>query len=190
MSPDEVLTEARRLYADGDLLGADRALAVIWRDANSDRPPEVLHLLAEIRIQGGQYRDAEGFLKQAIKLEPNNARWHFALGQMFLVADQPSHAMTSLAQAQRLDSQMNHVDRLYASAAIAAKRPADAEAAARRMLKDSPSSRGYDALSVALFHRGKYKEALAAAEDALKYDITSHGALHSKGAALLKLNST
>ena len=37
---------------------------------DGDRPVEVLHLLAAIRTQGGQFRDAEEFLRNAIKLEP------------------------------------------------------------------------------------------------------------------------
>jgi predicted Zn-dependent protease len=187
MSPDEVITEAKRLYANGDFVGADRVLAVWWRDANSDRPAEVLHLLAAIRMQAGQFADAENFLRQAIKAEPNNARVRAALGELYGVAGHPTHALIKFAEAQKLDPALSKIDRVYAIAAIAAKKPAEAEVAARRMLMEGPSIHAYDTLSIALREQGKGKEALAAAEEALKLDATNHAALHSKGAALLKL---
>lgn len=182
MSPEEVLNEAERVFASGDVMGAERVLAKLWSDTTS-APPAVLHLLGVIHFRTRDFVGAERFLRRAIKAAPNDARHHAALGELLARARHFDHAANSFAEAARLDPKLLRVRLAYGQAAFRAERYGEVEQVARALLKEAASAEAWDMLSCALRELGKHKEAAAAAEEALKIEPGNAPASHSRAAA-------
>lgn len=182
MTPEEVLSEAERVFASGDVMGAERVLARLWSDT-TNAPPAVLHLLGVIHFRTRDFVGAERFLRRAIKAAPKDARHHAALGELLARARHFDHAANSFAEAVRLDPKLPRVRLAYANAAFRAERYSVAEEVGRALSRESPSAEAWDLLSCALREQGKHKEAAAAAEEALRIEPGNVPASHSRAAA-------
>ncbi len=98
---DAQLDHARNLYAQGDVLRARDAYALLTRSY-----PFEWHLywaigICEMRI--GRLREAEGPLRRAVELAPNSSTAHSWLGEWFLRKGMIPNALEHTATALQLD---------------------------------------------------------------------------------------
>jgi tetratricopeptide (TPR) repeat protein len=176
MNTDQVLTEAETAANRGDIAGAERILRQAWPDMER-APGDAMHLLATFRILEGKAGDAEQLLRAAARAEPTSLRHPIALG----------HLLT-YAEAMRIDPRWRGLRLAFCQAAYQSGRAVEAEQVARQQLKEAPSADAWDMLSAALRAQHKGKEALEAAEEALRIDRNHRNAQNSRGAALLLLD--
>lgn len=187
MNAEQVLTEAETAANRGDIGAAERALRAAWPDM-SKAPGDAMHLLATLRIREGKQADAEHLLRGAARAEPTSLRHHIALGHVLVGMGNHAGAAEAYAEALRIDQKWPGLRAAYAQACYNAGRAADAEMAARQLIKDEPSAAAWDMLSAALRAQNKGKEALEAADQALRLDPNDINARNSRGAALLLLD--
>lgn len=187
MNTEQVLTEAETAANRGDIAAAERTLRQAWPDM-AKAPGDAMHLLATFRIREGKQSEAEQLLRAAVRAEPTSLRHHIALGHVLVGMNNHAGAADAYAEALRLDQKWPGLRAVYAQACYKAGRGADAEMAARQLLKETPSADAWDVLSAALRAQHKGKEALDAADQALRLDPNHIDARNSRGAALLLLN--
>lgn len=187
MNTDQVLTEAETAANRGDIAGAERILRQAWPDM-ARAPGDAMHLLATFRILEGKAGEAEQLLRAAARAEPTSLRHPIALGHLLTGAGNHAAAADAYAEAMRIDPRWRGLRLAFCQAAYQSGRAAEAEQVARQQLKEAPSADAWDMLSAALRAQHKGKEALEAAEEALRIDRNHHNAQNSRGAALLLLN--
>ncbi len=187
MNAEQALIEAETAANGGDLAAAERTLRQMWPDV-AKAPGDALHLLATLRLHEGKVADAELLLRGAVHAEPKSLRHHIALGHVLTGAGNHAGAVDAYAEALRIDPRWPGLRLVFAHAAYKAGRTAEAETAARQVVKEAPSADAWDVLSAASRAQGKGKEALEAADQALRLDPNHFNARNSRGAALLLLN--
>jgi predicted Zn-dependent protease len=187
MNAEQALTQAETAANRGDVAAAERTLRQMWPDM-AKAPGDAMHLMATLRIREGKTADAEHLLRGAARAEPTSLRHQIALGHLLTGAGNHAGAADAYAEALRIDQKWPGLRAVYAQACYQAGRHEDAEMAARRLVKEAPSADAWDMLSAALRAQNKGKEALDAAEQALRFDANHHNGLNSRGAALLLLN--
>ena len=183
---EQALDAAEEALRRDDLNGAEAALTRAWPDAQQ-MPSDGLHLLGDVRARQQRFADAEKQYRAAVAAAPDALRHHIALGNALAAVQNHAGAADAYANALRIDMNWPGLMQVYALSCYRADRYEEAEKAARRWLKDSPSPEAWDALSCTLRALGKHQEALAAADEALRLNPSSAPAQHSRGAALLQL---
>ena len=94
----EIALQARRA---GDLRRAESACeAILTVDPNR---PEAWHLLGLLRSEGNDTSGAVELIRQAIDLDPTNARFHFSLAEVFQKLGQDQRARQVYSHARQLD---------------------------------------------------------------------------------------
>jgi len=186
MDFETVFAEADRLMQAGDFDAAERWLTTHWIDPAS-APTEALHAMGVIRFNQNRPDEAEQFFRQAAEREPESLRHNIALAHFLVQRGDAAGATTAYANAMRIDRTWPELSENYARAAYRSGRHDEAEKAARYAIELAPSVGAWDTLSCALRAQGKPKDALAAAEEALRLAPQHPGAMHSRGAALLEL---
>ncbi len=189
MNAAEALRNAERQLQAGDALGAERILAMLWADT-ANAPASALHLLGLIRRAQKRAPDAERYFRRAIQAEPKAARHHAALGELFAGIGLHAHAVSAYATALSLEPGDAGVGYALARSALDAGRPAEAEHAARAVLAVAPSPECWEVLSRALSAQDRLEEALAAIDEALKFqpDLFSAGIARANTLARLGRN--
>lgn len=187
MNTEQALTEAETAANRGDIAAAERTLRQVWPDM-AKAPGDAMHLLATLRLREGKAADAEQLLRDAVRAEPTSLRHRIALGHVLAGASNHAGAADAYAEALRIDQKWPGLRAAYAQACYQAGRAEDSEKAARQLLKEAPSADAWDMLSAALRAQNKGKEALDAADQALRLDPNHINAKNSRGAALLLLN--
>lgn len=137
--------------------------------------------------RAGDLHGAERTLRDAIAATPDDARLHFALGEFVSRLGYPSHAVDSFRAALRLQPQYPGAKRALARASLEARRGQDAEATAREMIAEAPSSDAWDILSCALRQQDKLEESVAAGDEAVRIDVGSASARHNRAISLNRL---
>ncbi len=95
----EMALEAHRV---GNLQRAESACeAILTVDPNR---PEAWHLLGLLRNQSNDARGAIELIRQAIDLDPTNARFHFSLAAVFRQLGHEQRARQVYSHACQLDS--------------------------------------------------------------------------------------
>jgi tetratricopeptide (TPR) repeat protein len=186
MTTEDTLTQADQLLNKGDAAGAERVLSSAWPD-RAAAPAEALHTWAMVRFQQKRLGEAELLLRDAARLEPQSLRHQIALGHLLMAANNSVGAVDAYAAAMRIDRNWPGLAAVYARSVYSIGRYDEAEKAARFWIEVAPNAAAWDTLSCALRMLNRDKEALAAAEEALKLSPNDAGATHSRGAALLKL---
>ncbi|MGD9965305.1 MAG: tetratricopeptide repeat protein [Hyphomonadaceae bacterium] len=186
MSQDAALDQAEAALQRGDAAGAEQAIAKQWRDL-SKAPGDALHIMAMVRMAQNNVVEGEQYMRSALRAEPNSLRHHIALGHILSAAGKHGEAVDSYTAATRIDPTWPNLYVALAFANYHAGRPLEAERAAMEALK-RPSADGWDVLSCALREQGKGREALQAADEALRLDWRHLNAQNSRGAALLMVN--
>ncbi len=183
MNPKRVLRKAGELVETGDFLGAERALLACWPDI-SKAGAEAHYLLGLIRRAQRRPEDALRLLHAALAGDPSQARYHFAVGDLRASLGNALSGAQALAEALRLDPEFPNARRAFARAALNAGRFADAEAAARLLLSQTPDADAWDVLSCALREQERVPEALVAAEEALRLAPAWSAAQHNWAVAI------
>jgi len=186
MDIEAILVEAERILQTGDYDAAERVLTAYWPDPTT-APAEALHTMALIRLNQNRPAETEQLLRKAVELEPQSLRHNIALGHFLLEQNDDAGATDVYAAAMRIDRTWPELSTTYARAAYRSGRHDEAEKAARYAIELAPSAVAFDVLSCALRAKGKAKDALAAADEALRLAPQNPGAQHSRGAALLDL---
>ncbi|WP_395648121.1 tetratricopeptide repeat protein [Terricaulis sp.] len=137
--------------------------------------------------RAGDILGAEKTLRSAIRATPNEARLHFALGELVQRMGYAGHAADSFAEALRLNPGLSNVRRAFARASLDAGRVETAEAAARRLIADTDSSDAWDILASALRAQDRLDEALAAGEEAMKRAPGQNPPKHNRAVTLTRL---
>jgi predicted Zn-dependent protease len=184
MSFEDVYTQAETALRRNDGAGAEQILRQQWPDLTS-APGEALHLMGVIRLSQFNGAEAAEFLRAAVRAEPDSLRHHIFLGHILVADEDHAGASDAYAAAARLNPDWPGLLMSYARAAYRAGRYPEAEAAARQLTETEPNANAWDMLSCALREQGKAKDAIAAAEQAMKLDGRHAGAQHSYAAALL-----
>ena len=184
MDTDAILTEAERVLRTGDVRAAEAVLAKQWPDPTK-APGDALHLLATMRQQTGNAKEAELFFRAAIKVEPNALRHFIALGHLLAGVDNVAGAMDSYASAMRINAEWPGLRFVFAHAAYRAGRIDEAERAARQVVNEAPNAAAWDLLSCVLRAQNKGDEALSAADSALRFEPGYPPGRNSRGLALM-----
>lgn len=184
MDTDAILTEAERVLRTGDVQAAEAVIARSWPDPTK-APGDALHLLANIRQQTGNAKEAEFLLRAAIKVEPDSLRHYIALGHLLSTTENVAGAVDSYAGAMRINANWPGLRYVFARASYRAGRYEEAERVARQAIADAPTAESWDVLSCALRALSKGQEALGAADEALRLDPGNPPALNSRALALL-----
>lgn len=187
MSQDASLDQAELSLRNGDPAGAERALSQAWPDI-ARAPADAQHIMAMARLGQGRGSEAEQLMRSALKAEPNSLRHHIGLGHILTALRNDAGAIEAYTAAARIDPKWPGVYVVLSQAYYRSEKFTDAERAARSGTSASPSAGAWEALSNALRAQGKGKDALAAADEALKYDWQDPNAQHAKAAALMLLN--
>ncbi|MEQ1753895.1 MAG: tetratricopeptide repeat protein [Micropepsaceae bacterium] len=164
--PDDVLRDAYQLFAQGDPLGAERTLALLWSDT-LHAPAAALHLLGHIRRRQLRLADAERYFRRAIAAHPSLPHHHASLGDLLTDVGALALAMESYAEAARLDSRSADIRLAMARTAMALGLFTAAEHAARAAIVLVPSRKAWELLALALGFADKLQDALNAIAEAL-----------------------
>lgn len=186
MDAEQALSEAERYIALRDPGAAEAQIAAKWSDIDR-APADAKHVLGIVRAMQGRHAESEHLMRAAVAEDPKSLRHAIALGHCLIQAGKPSEAADAYAVALKLDPRWDGLLKDYANALYGAGRYAEAEQAARQLIKEAPSPQAWDVLSCALRRQGKAADALQAANEALRTAPEFLGALHSRGAALLQL---
>jgi tetratricopeptide (TPR) repeat protein len=165
----EVVREAQRRFAVGDLFGAERVLAILWADTGH-APAAVLYLLGHVRWRQRRPADAEHYLRRAIEGQPDAPLYHAALGDLLASIGAHGHAVEAYAEALRLDPDHAPIAVALARSALKAGQPAEAERATRAAIAAAPNAKAWEFLARALGRQDRLDEALAAIDEALALD--------------------
>jgi predicted Zn-dependent protease len=184
MSDEDVYFQAENALRRNDSAGAERVLLQQWPDISS-APGDTLHLMGVVRLAQLKGAEAADFLRAAVRADPDSLRHHILLGHILAADEDLAGATDAYAAAVRVDAKWPGLMMSYARAAYRAGRYAEAEAAARQLTANAPTAGAWDTLSCVLREQGKAKDAIAAAEQALRIDPRHAGAQHSYAAALL-----
>lgn len=186
MSQNVSIDQAELSLHNGDPGGAERVLTQAYPDM-SRAPGDAQHVMALVRMAQGRGNEAEQLMRGAINAEPNSLRHHIALGHILVAQKNDVGAVDAYINAAKIDPNWPGLALVISQAYYRLERFSDAERAARQA-NAKPSAATWEALSKALRAQGKWQDALAAAEEALKLDWQDANAQHAKAAALMGLN--
>lgn len=164
--PDEVLRDAYRLFAQGDAVGAERTLALLWAET-AHAPAAALHLLGHIRRRQYRLPDAERYFRRAIAADPSVPYHHASLGDLLTDVGAFAPALESYEDAARLDPLSADIHLAVARTEIALGHFTEAERAARAAIALVPSRRAWELLAQALGSDDRLHDALEAVAQAL-----------------------
>lgn len=187
MNEESSLEQAEWSLRNGDAAGAERSLTKAWPDMTR-APADAQHTLAMVRLHQGREKEAEQLMRSALKLDPSALRHLIGLGHILTALQNDAGALEAYTSASRIDPKWRDLFVAISQANYRLKRYADAERAGRSAVDAVPTAAAYECLSNALRAQGKAQEALAAAEEALKFDRQDVNAQHAKATALVGLN--
>lgn len=176
---------SRELLNQGDPIGAERVLAPVFNQLKSD--VAVLHLMGLIKKAQNQLGEAERYLRGAIASSLSEGAYYNDLGVVlqargeFIEAARVFRAAIALmpdAGAPRV----NLVRCLMASGELA-----EAERDARAYIAVIPGAESWTLLGVVQRAQERYQDALASADQALRYQPRARGLRHNRAIALDRL---
>lgn len=183
---DDVYNRVEAALRRSDTEAAESALTGQWPNFTS-APAEAQHLMALVwlaRLDGGR---AQQFMRAAVRAEPKSLRHQLALGHLLSAENDHAGAADAYGAAHQIDPNWPGLDLVLSLANYRAGRYPEAERHARAAVKTRPGLETWDALADALRALGRGEEALAASDEALKFNGQDVNAQHGRGAALLML---
>lgn len=147
-------------------------------EATLQKFPSRLHTsveLARLKLNQKDLAGAERVLKQAVADSPQSSLAELALGQLYMVTNQPAMAEAELRKAVQLDSKNGMALMALASIQTAGKRMAEAEETYRRMAA-LPGAEFKPLHALFLYSHGKRDAALAEFEKLAKEDPNDRAA--------------
>ncbi len=145
---------------------------------------------AESAFLEGRFDEAERLLRSAVQNDPQNADTHVTLANLLTRTERHTEAADSYANAMRVERDYKGLALVYAVSCFRVGRYGEAEKSARLAIQLEPSGAAYDTLACALREQGKFADALAAVDDALRLNPTKNAAQHTKGTILLAMGRT
>ena len=159
-----------------------RALAVQPNDADAHR------VLARVRGSQARWNDAISEYQQAIELRPASVQNYIELGRLLTRLQRLREAVDVYEKAIRVDPTDS---RLYVNlGAVYAAIPDNEKALEffKRANELQPSRRGYSNVATISYRLGRFEEAVAAYQEALKFDPKSEMTHASLGDTYMRLN--
>lgn len=156
--PDLLSVYAERLVAQGDTAAAEAALtrAVV----KSPFHQRARRLLGELLRSSGRPQDAVEVYQQMLRIQPDDAETHFAIGSLMLETD-PNAALPYLEEACRLAPSRVFFLTSLGIAYLKAGRMNEAEATIRRAIALSPDDPGIvNNLGIILVQTGRVGDAI------------------------------
>ena len=124
-------------------------------------------LLAQVRLQKGDYRGAASALEIAYRLKPPPARRWKELADIYLYIGIPLKAVRCLERAYGVNPSPKQLDEI-AKAYAMAHRVKDAVTYYLKAIKKEPSGSGYLEIAKLYYRNGMWKKAVAALERSIK----------------------
>jgi Tfp pilus assembly protein PilF len=182
----DTFAQAVKLAQAGDVAGAERALGdVLSRDPSLDHAWTDLGVLAERK---GDLAAAEKDYRQALALAPDQeAAWDF-LSRLLCRQGRAQEAQQLAAARCAVARTASGPRNALAFALLQLNQPADAEAEAKKVLReDERNIRAMQLLSQAYFREGKYELSKLVLENARAVDGSDAATHNLLGATLLRL---
>lgn len=140
--PDRVLLVRRLVARVGSGPGLDQVIRKVERAASRDADrAEPRILLGHLLRERGRQADAMTAYREAVAVEPDDARARAALGMAYVDAGQPDRARAALERALELqdsDRERRELLRRLSDLAIAGERPGEAVAWFQRLVAERP----------------------------------------------------
>jgi tetratricopeptide (TPR) repeat protein len=156
--PDLLTAQAERLIVQGRTTEAEAALT--HAVATSPFHQRARRLLGQLLVENGRSQDAVEVYKQMLRIQPDDAETHFAIGLVLLDSD-PTAALPYLEEASRLAPSRSRFLTTLGIAYLKSGRQSEAEATLRRAIAlspDDPSIRNN--LGIVLVQTGRFQEAV------------------------------
>lgn len=186
-SPDAsaLANASRQLLNQGDAVGAERVLSPVFKDLKTD--VDVLHLMGLIKKAQNQWAEAERYFRRAIAESLTEGSYYNDLGIVLQAQGAYDEALKVYRAAVALMPMVTTARVNLVRCLIAKGDLSEADRECRAYIAAAPSAEAWTLLGTIQRMQGKFEDALASADEALRFSPRGRALRHQRAIALDRL---